>query len=239
MSEYESRRAQRDPGHKKKAGIVAWFIVVISFLNLYFAILNPVEEHFNIYIILGLSLVFGLSGLAAFEVDIDLRFDESQIRVLAEGLLGGLSLVVMQVVVSVIAQLAQLFLSGTPQEFALMAPAPEELIFTMIIFGTLRAAMPGLPWFVPAIPSSMIFALFHFWAYGVQMISFMILLVGGFVHAYLYERTDDIGTSMVSHLVVNGAPLMFVMAALFFSYWWVGAIAIAVYAIWFFVLRRK
>ena len=127
--EYVSQKVSAaDPGEGRKAGIVAWLIIVISFMNLYFAILNPNEEFFNIYIVLGLSLVFGLGGMAAFDVDIDLRFDETQIRVLAEGILGGLVLVVMQVIVSSISVAIQAMLSATPQELALMAPAPEELV---------------------------------------------------------------------------------------------------------------
>ena len=227
-----------DPGQNKKAGLIAWMIIVVSFLSLYFSVLNPNDEMFSIYMILGLSLVFGLAGLAAFDIEIDLSFN-GQLKVLAEGLLGGLAIVVMQLVVSMMAAVLQAYFSATPLELALMAPAPEELIFTMIIFGTLRSAMPGLPWPIAAIPSSTIFALFHYWAYSVHLIITPILFIGGMIHAYLYERTNDIGTSMTSHMVVNGAPLMFAAGAIIMDYLWVGVVIIAVYIIFAFMLRRK
>lgn len=229
----------RDPGKGRKAGLIAWLIIVVSFMSLYFAILNPVEEFFNIYVILGISLVFGLGGLAAFNIEIELQFDALQMRVLAEGIIGGLVLVVLQIMVSAVTVVAGAYLAMTPTEIALMAPAPEELIFTMIFYGTIRSATPAWPWQVAATSSSAMFAGFHYFAYGIDPIFTPILFAAGFVHAYLYERTRDIGTSMTSHLVVNGAPIMFAMAAVFLNYWWVGAVAISLYLIWMFGLRRR
>lgn len=229
----------RDPGKGRKAGLVAWMIIVVSFMSLYFSILNPVEEFFNIYVILGISLVFGLGGLAAFNIEIELQFDASQMRVLAEGIIGGLVLVVLMITVSAVTAVAGAYMSATPSEIALMAPAPEELIFTMLFYGTVRSATPTWPWQVAATSSSTMFAGFHYFAYGIDPIFTPLLFAGGFVHAYLYERTRDIGTSMTSHMIVNGAPIMFAMAAVFLSYWWVGLAAVILYMLWMFGFRRR
>lgn len=238
MSEYTNKRVtSADPGRGKRAGIIAWLIILLSFMTLYFAMLNPEEEYFNIYVILGLSLVFGIGGMAAFDIDIDLRFDSRQIRVLSEGILGGLFLVVVQIVASAVSAIVKAYMSSSSITFALMAPAPEELIFTMLVYGTLRAAMPDMPWFIAAVPASSIFALFHYWVYGVDVFLTPVLMTGGFVHEYLYERTGDIGTPMVSHLMVNSSPLMFSMALVWFEYWWVGLLVIVVYAAWVFLRR--
>lgn len=76
-----------------------------------------------------------------------------------------------------------------------IAPFTEELIFRAGIFRFLRTRIPRIPsLLLPAI----LFALLH-----ANLASFMQLMVLGVVFSLSYERTNNIGVSMVAHAFFN------------------------------------
>lgn len=77
----------------------------------------------------------------------------------------------------------------------ILAPILEEIVFRGILFGNYRAAIGTWP---AIIASSVIFGLMHY-----NLVQFVYALILGVYFAYLLEKTGEIWTCMLGHIVAN------------------------------------
>jgi membrane protease YdiL (CAAX protease family) len=87
----------------------------------------------------------------------------------------------------------------------LLAGVAEELFFRGGIQALIRGATKEMP-FSPIIAigsASIIFSVFHYWAYNGSMNAFVVMFVVGVVLGVLFEMTNDIGVPMLAHIVNN------------------------------------
>lgn len=87
----------------------------------------------------------------------------------------------------------------------LLAGVSEELFFRGFIGTFLRLIAPALIFAV--VPSALIFALFHYFAYQ-SVGAFIVLFVLGLILGFVHELSNDIGASMVAHVINNMFTMM-------------------------------
>lgn len=92
----------------------------------------------------------------------------------------------------------------------LLAGVSEELFFRGFIGTFMRIVSPNLIFAI--VPSAAIFALFHYFAYW-ELSAFIVLFVLGIILGLIHELTNDIGASMLAHVVNNTFVMMPVVLA--------------------------
>ena len=82
----------------------------------------------------------------------------------------------------------------------LLAGVAEELFFRGFIQTMIRVYVPSL--IMAIVPTAIIFALFHFFAYQTTT-AFVVLFMLGLFLGILHEMFNDIGVPMIAHIVNN------------------------------------
>lgn len=92
----------------------------------------------------------------------------------------------------------------------LLAGVSEELFFRGFIGTFMRIVSPNLIFAI--VPSALIFALFHYFAY-LELSAFVVLFVLGIILGLIHEFTNDIGAPMLAHVINNTFVMMPVVLA--------------------------
>ena len=87
----------------------------------------------------------------------------------------------------------------------LLAGVSEELFFRGFIGTFMRLVAPNL--ILALVPSALIFALFHYFAYS-ELLAFIVLFVLGMILGLIHEFTNDIGAPMLAHVLNNTFAMM-------------------------------
>lgn len=128
----------------------------------------------------------------------------NQTKVVMIGISAGIALVVINAITNMGGNwLLGSTIGGVPVEavyLGLLAGVAEELFFRGFIQTALRIFVPSVIFAV--IPGALIFALFHYFAYQNPSAFVVIFLLGIFL-GFLYETYNDIGISMIAHVVNN------------------------------------
>jgi len=218
----------------RRIGLIAWILIILAIMTTFFNILDPMAD--PMWMVYAFGLVFGLAAAGALDVRPDFSKDARQFNVVIFGIMGGAVLVMMQYIVQVASTV--LFLATDPA-LALLAPVSEELLFTLVIYGTLRVVMPDLNWAYAAVPASVIFAGFHFFAYGVHPIMLPVLFMGSMILKWTYEQTGDIGTPMLAHAINNLMPFIAGLSILIAEYWYVPVALAGLYLVTYLFGGKK
>jgi len=129
---------------------------------------------------------------------------QKQFNVLAVGIVSGIVLVVINGLTGISSNILLGSTIGTiPIEaiyLGLLAGVAEELFFRGFIQTLIRIYVPSL--ILAIVPSALIFALFHFFAYQ-SATAFIVLFVLGLFLGILHEMFNDIGVPMIAHVVNN------------------------------------
>jgi membrane protease YdiL (CAAX protease family) len=164
-------------------------------------------------------------------------------KVLAYGLLGGVLIVMITVLGSLLAFSFGLlpYEVSTTQDMrlALLAPVAETLMFQVFIFGGLMALFKNLHWLFSAGPTSLMFALYHFFAIHTHPVLIIIYVLGSLVLDWVFAKTLAIGTPMVSHFFNNMIPSLPAVAEFFAAWWWLVVLPIIIIAFLLFLGGQK
>ena len=224
---------------KWQIGLLAWLCTLSAILDTYFHILDPAGS--QLWILYGFGLLFGLASAGAMDVEFNIRWEGKQMQVLTFGVMGGAALIMLQVLMGVF----DMLFAATPaptEQLTILAAVSEELMFTMVLFGSLLIVAEHfrLHWLWAAVPSSVIFALFHFFAYGLQWYGIVLLTIGGVILRWSYMKTKDIGTPMIAHMINNGIIMgtLAVFEAIM-DYWWLIAILGVLLLLPSLILKRR
>lgn len=141
--------------------------------------------------------------------------------VLPVGLMAGIIVVMVNLSVSVGGNilLGSAFGSIEPTNFLLgfLAGVAEELFFRGFLQTMIEFFLGGTAFgrFFAPIPTAMIFAWFHYFAYGDNPIAWLVMFAIGLVFGYLHAISRDIGVPMLAHVINNTFAMMpFVVAFL-------------------------
>ncbi len=174
-----------------------------------------------------LSIGAVYSVLGGMRVDFSLT---GQYTVLVTGLTVGAIIVMLQLLLSA-AIPHNVFIHASVTDsvlLALMAGVAEELFFR----GFLQSSLVGffsnertkdlpLTVIMGVVPASLVFALFHYFAYGQDYRVLFVLFVGGIVLGLSYEMTNDIGVPILAHTLNNTIATFDLSWSLFAQYWYV------------------
>ena len=222
---------------KWQIGLLAWLCTLSAILDTYFHILDPTGS--QLWIVYGFGLLFGLASAGAMDVEFNIKWEARQMQVLTFGIMGGAALIMLQVVMGLF---DMMFAVSTAEQLTILAAVSEELVFTMVLFGFLLTATEHfkLHWLWAAIPSSIIFALFHFFAYGLQWYGIILFIMGGIILRWSYMKTRDVGTPMIAHMINNGIVFVALNAVeTFMNYWWLIAILGVLLLLPSLILKRR
>jgi membrane protease YdiL (CAAX protease family) len=156
------------------------------------------------------------------DTEFNIGWEARQMHVLTFGIIGGAALATLQVMMGVF-DMVFVTAPATTDQLTILAAVSEELMFTMVLFGTLLMVAKhfGLHWIWAAVPSSIIFALFHFFAYGLQWYGIILLIMAGIILRWSYMKTKDIGTPIIAHMINNGLVMgMLSVVEMVVDYWW-------------------
>ena len=210
---------------KWQIGLIAWLACLTAILDTFFHILDPVGD--AMWIVYGFGLLFGLAGAGAMDVEFNIKWEARQLQTITLGIIGGAALIMLQVVNGMLNTVFAT--TETSNQLTILAAVSEELLFTMALFGSLMFIAQGrnLHWMWAAVPTALIFALFHFFAYGLAIHAIVILFIGGIILRWTYVASRDIGAPMIAHMINNGLALaLMVITNTIMQYWWVVGIII-------------
>lgn len=195
-------------------------LIYPSFMNLGYS--DPQLQHWSFMLIIGLvmSTMF-TSALRNQSMTIDTGMSGDavwkQMRVVLFGVIAGFGLVATQILTNVGLGVIE---GSTANGFfmGVLAGVSEELFFRGFVQTMIRIYVPFL--IMAVIPSAFIFALFHYFAYGLALNALVILFFLGIFLGLLHEIFNDIGVPMIAHIVNNVfAMLPAVIAAVSGSIW--------------------
>ena len=184
--------------------LVGIALIYPSFINLGYS--DPSLLHWTVMLIIGLvmTMMFSmmLSSKSKTTMDTNMNPDAvwKQMRVLTIGVLAGLILVVVNIATAagmspIDANVSNGFFMG------ILAGVSEELFFRGFVQNMLRVYVPFM--ILALIPSAIIFALFHYFAYGLSLTAFVVIFALGIFLGLLHEIFNDIGVPMIAHIVNN------------------------------------
>lgn len=110
--------------------------------------------------------------------------------------------------------------------FAILAPISETFFFTVTLYRIIRVALPAFTWLFSNLISSITFALYHYFVYGLDPISLIVLFLGNTVLNYTFELTKNPAAPITAHLLVNLTPYWWDVAGLLVANWWMIALPI-------------
>lgn len=231
---------------RPRIGIIGWAFTILAVLTTFYANLDPASS--TLWVVYGLGLAFGMSGAALMLV----FFREAlptrdmllyrQDRVLAFGLLGGALVTTISSGVYMVFQVAEEVEFTTLTGTTVLAPVSEDYIFVFLIFGSLFLLFKGLHllarFLCAAIPSSLTFALWHYFAFGASLPNIITLLLGGLVLRWVFVQTQDLGATMLAHLLNNLIAIMPAVIGFVNAYLWVIALPFVIVILAIVILRR-
>lgn len=166
---------------------------------------------------------------------------QKQFSVVYVGIIAGLVLVVANGLTNIGGNFLMGSAVGVGQEeliyLALLAGVAEELFFRGFIQTMIRIYVPSLIFAI--VPSAIIFALFHFFA-NQSATAFVVLFLMGLILGLLHELFNDIGVSMIAHIVNNVFSMLATVVALITGniFIIIGIVALAVGTYMVVSLRR-
>lgn len=221
--------------------MIAWLMIILAGMAIFWRILETGGTQ-PILFILAFELVFGVA--AASMMGARTPFNDQvtmkeEIDGVTLGIFGGLLLIVIQVVIMVGS--SQFSATTIYHEATLLAPIPEELFFTFVIYGTFRRIAPDLNWIFSAIPASVIFAGYHFFVIGTAVPYVLILFFGSIVIKYVFEVTSNIAAAMIAHEINNSLVELSFISEMISQYWMILAFPIILFSVWLILFggRRK
>lgn len=195
-------------------GFIAMLLVGIaliypSFYNLGYT--DPVLLNWTVMLIIGLmmSIMFSvaLRNKSRTTIDSDLTPDAvfRQLRVLSIGVISGIVLIVVNIVTKMgitpfDASITNGFFMG------LLAGVTEELFFRGFVQNMFRVYAPNM--IMAIVPASLVFAFFHFFAYGLSLSALTVIFALGLFLGLLHEIFNDIGVPMIAHIVNNTVAML-------------------------------
>lgn len=195
-------------------------LIYPSFYNLGYS--DPTLQHWTFMLVIGLmmSMMFTTAlRNQSMTIDTGMTGDAvyKQLRVVVIGVAAGFGLVMTQIFTNV--GLGVIDASMTNGFFmGVLAGVAEELFFRGFVQTMIRIYVPFL--ILAVLPSAFIFALFHYFAYGLAVEALVILFMLGIFLGLLHEIFNDIGVPMIAHIVNNVfAMLPAVVAAVTGSIW--------------------
>jgi len=197
----------KDTGYR--IGFVAVLLISIALIYPAFYGIgyeSPILQHFITMLLIGLvmSSVIGVLLKNSSTSDTKRLTTGSmfkQTMVVVVGLFAGLVLVIINGGMNTGMDYITANSSGNGLFLGLFAGVSEELFFRGFIQNTIRLYVP-IP-LLAIIPSALVFALFHFFAYGLEVGVLLILFVMGMFLGILHEIFNDIGVPMLAHIVNN------------------------------------
>ena len=191
-------------------GLIAMLLVSIalifpSFYGLGYT--DPQVLQFTIILIVGLvmSIMFSFMVKNASRTTIDSRVTGDaifkQVRVLFIGVIAGLVAVAINIFTGVGMGVFTASTNEAMFMLGLLAGVSEELFFRGFIQNMIRVYVPSMIFAI--IPTAVIFASFHFFAYGLNMTAWMVMFGLGVFLGLLHEIFNDIGVPMLAHVVNN------------------------------------
>lgn len=105
--------------------------------------------------------------------------------------------------------------------FAILAPISETFFFTVSLYRFIRVALPALSWLFSNLISSITFALYHYFVYGLDPMTLIILFFGNTVLNYTFELTKNPAAPITAHLLVNISPYWLDIATFVVGFWWI------------------
>ena len=92
----------------------------------------------------------------------------------------------------------------------LLAPIVEETLFRGLIFSTLHRRSRLAAYAVSMLAFSLIHVAGYVFQYPIGQLALTLLqyLPAGFALAWIYERTDTVWTSVITHMAVNGVSML-------------------------------
>lgn len=205
-------------------GFIAMLLVSIAFIYPSFYQIgysNPALLSFTVMMLIGLmmSIMFGYTLKNKTSSGVDTQMTgiaiTRQMQVLIVGVVAGLVLVVVNVVTGMgISFVADISYTEQLLFFGLLAGVSEELFFRGFIQNMLRVYVPSMIFAI--VPSAFIFAMFHYFAYGLSITALGVMFALGLFLGLLHELFNDIGVPMIAHVVNNiFSMLPFVIAMIF------------------------
>jgi len=190
-------------------GFVAMLLVSIALIYPTFMGIGYVDAQllqWTVMLIIGLLMSFMfssmLSGYGKTKIDAGITpaTIAKQMSVVSIGVVAGLILVALNAVTGmgikvVVGSVEHGFFYG------LMAGVAEELFFRGFIQNMLRVFVPSL--ILALIPTALIFALFHYFAYGLNPVALGVMFMLGIFLGLLHEIFNDVGVPMLAHVVNN------------------------------------
>lgn len=203
-------------------GFVAMLLVSIALIYPTFmgiGYTDPVLVQWTTMLIIGLmmSIMFSTMLRGASKTTIDAGITPltmtKQFAVVSTGLIAGLVLVVVNGLTGAGLGVISGDVAANGFFYGMLAGVSEELFFRGFIQNMIRVYVPSL--IFALIPSAVIFALFHYFAYGLSPTALGVMFMLGMFLGILHEIFNDIGVPMLAHVVNNiFAMLPVVMAAI-------------------------
>lgn len=196
-------------------GFVAMLLVSIaliypSFIGIGYT--DPVLIQWTTMLIIGLlmSVVFStmLRGYGKSRIDSGLTAGtiSKQISVVFIGVIAGIVLVAVNIISGIGFGAFAGDVAANGMFYGLLAGVSEELFFRGFIQNMIRVYVPSL--IFALLPSAIIFALFHYFAYGLSPVALGVMFVLGLFLGLLHEIFNDVGVPMVAHIVNNTFALL-------------------------------
>lgn len=203
-------------------GFIAMLLVSIALIYPSFmgiAYTDPVLIQWTTMLIIGLlmSVMFSTMLRGSTKTQIDSGITPmtlaKQMAVLTTGVIAGLVLVMVNAISGIGFGVIAGDVAANGFFYGMLAGVSEELFFRGFIQNMIRVYVPSL--IFALIPSALIFALFHYFAYGLSPVALGVMFMLGLFLGLLHEIFNDIGVPMLAHIVNNTfAMLPVVLAAI-------------------------
>jgi membrane protease YdiL (CAAX protease family) len=216
-------------------GAISLFFIGIAFLFTLFVNIGAGQESTRSYIDMLLTGFFGAFAFATIlgvqrkrktQKDESLIFEpmsvESASRQLGMVLPIGIMAGVLVTVINLAANISGNLLLGSafgpidPTNFSLglLAGVAEELFFRGFLQSMFELFMGGTNFarFVAPVPTALIFAWFHFFAYQGNNIAFFVMFAIGLGLGYTRALTRDMGVPILAHVINNSIAMISVLA---------------------------
>lgn len=178
---------------------------------------------------LGWFAFFAVGATFSFALGMKVDYNVSgEDEVMIFGVMVGLTVVLMQLIISGVSQVSgNIFVHSTAKDnvlVALLAGVSEELFFRGFIQEAFEKFFPMVG--MAAIPSAVIFSLFHYEAVGNNPFALGVLFVGGLILGLVYSMTRNVGVPILAHALNNTIATYAQVSKLVASLWWVAAVPI-------------
>jgi len=186
----------------EQIGLVSWLFIIIAYLAAFWGILNPSGD--PLWMVYFGELIAGTALAAFVGMKAQPQRLSKEFYAICVGVIASAGIILIQYV----AMNAGVILMSTTDhiQLTLLAPVAETLFFTLGIYATMRRIAPQVNWFFANVTSSFAFAIFHYFAYGLDPVAFIVLFAGNSILNAAYEHTKNTASVMVAHLMINMTP---------------------------------